>query len=712
VRLHHGDTITDPYDWLRETESQEVRAYFRLENEYMNRRTVHLQALRTSLVGELQQIEMEEAHHSSEPVRIGEWWYFTRRSSGMTFDQYCRLPVTTPADWTPPSIDEVHDREEVFFDVNQEILTPGYFALGSFDVSTHGDRLAYAVDTRGDERYVLHIRDLTHGTDMPFEHADTAPGATFSADGKHLYFTAKNETWRSSTLWRHDLVGGCTVALLNEPDTQRSIRLSLTRSRRYLRIESRTLLHSRVWLLDQNHPTSDPVSINLSRSGNHFSVEHAVLDGVDMLLVTSDNQETGDTAVTLQNPLKMGNPALPVIDTRSGITNIRVAAFEEFIAFFYRRNGVARAGIIELNAVTTTPAAKPDRQTTWSCWTPIGELKELPFGGGATAVSDAGNPAWQQPSIRLAITSFCSPALVVEHPIKSKTPKLRRHNLPHPPRTTSYLERREWAVALDGTRIPISVVWDDSSHNIGTERSARPTRPAPLLLYGYGAYGMAIEPAYSTTRSLLLKRGVVVAVAHVRGGSDLGRPWHNEGRGLRKKASFTDFVACAQHLIAAGWTEKGAIVAEGHSAGGLLVTAAANMAPELFAGVIAQAPFVDCLTTLLNPNLPLTVSDWDEFGDPLHDPIMYEYIRSYSPYENVSSPYPPVLAIGGINDTRVSAAEPVKWVARLRDAGIDALSLTLMESGHAGPAGRTEALQQSALELSWILDQLQVESSS
>jgi oligopeptidase B len=264
-----------------------------------------------------------------------------------------------------------------------------------------------------------------------------------------------------------------------------------------------------------------------------------------------------------------------------------------------------------------------------------------------------------------------------------------------------YEQRREWAVAPDGTRVPISLVYRRDLVSPGAA-------PAPLELYGYGSYEHSIDPAFSVARLSLLDRGVVFAIAHVRGGGELGRSWYENGKKLAKRNTFTDFVACARHLVDTGWTSPDRMVAEGGSAGGLLMGAVANLAPELFAGILADVPFVDALTSILDPSLPLTVIEWDEWGDPLHDAEVYEYMRSYTPYENVraDAAYPPILAVTSLNDTRVLYVEPAKWVARLRALGADALLKIEMVAGHGGVSGRYNAWRERAWELAWLLDRL------
>jgi len=313
-------------------------------------------------------------------------------------------------------------------------------------------------------------------------------------------------------------------------------------------------------------------------------------------------------------------------------------------------------------------------------------------------VGTGGNPEWEQPTIRLGYTSFVTPSTVYDYVVATGELRLLKQQpvLGHYD-PTLFEQRREWAEAADGTKVPISIVYRKDLVEPGT--------PAPTLLYGYGSYEISIDPSFSISRLSLLDRGMIFAVAHVRGGGELGRLWYEHGKTHQKRNSFTDFVACAEHLIDCGYTSADRLVAEGRSAGGLLMGAVANMAPSLFAGILAGVPFVDPLTSILDPSLPLTVIEWDEWGDPLHDAEVYSYMKSYSPLENVhQTHYPRILAVTSLNDTRVLYVEPAKWVARLREVGADALLKTEMSAGHGGVSGRYAGWRERAFDYAWLID--------
>jgi oligopeptidase B len=335
-----------------------------------------------------------------------------------------------------------------------------------------------------------------------------------------------------------------------------------------------------------------------------------------------------------------------------------------------------------------------------------GQLRELEFDEPLYTVGTSGNPEWEQPTVRLGYGSLVTPSTVYDWTpdadgVSSELRLLKRQPILGGYDPDAYEQRREWARADDGTLVPISLVYRKDLVQPGT--------PAPLELYGYGSYEHSIDPSVSIARLSLLDRGVVFAIAHVRGGGELGRRWYEDGKLTRKRNTFTDFVACAKHLVERGWTIPDRMVAEGGSAGGLLMGAVANLAPQLFTGILAAVPFVDALTSILDPDLPLTVIEWDEWGDPLHDPSVYEYMKSYTPYENVpqdARAYPRILAVTSLNDTRVLYVEPAKWVARLREAGAPVLLKTEMSAGHDGVSGRYNSWRERAFELAWLLDVL------
>jgi len=685
-RIHHGDTVIDDYEWLRDKDDPDVVAHLNAENAFAQAKTAHLNPLRETIFDEIRSRTKET--DLSVPARQGRWWYYSRSFEGKQYTAQCRAPIAGADDWTPPALADVDAGtpalagEQVLFDANVEASGHDFFSLGSFDVSDDGTRLAYATDTVGDERYVLRIRDLTTGADLPDEVPNTSSGALFSPDGRYVFYTTVDDAWRPDTVWRHEVGtdAAADVSVFHEPDERYWVGAGLTRSRRYIVIELGSKITSEARLIDAIDPTGEPRVVWPRREGVEYDVEHAVVAGEDRLLILHNdgapNFELLDVAA--DDPTGTRRVVLAHDET---VRLESADAFADRIVLEYRRDALSRVAVLPLTE------------------TGYGVLDELGFDEPLFTVGTAGNPEWRQPTIRLGYGSLVTPSTVYDwSPASGALTVLKRQPVLGDYDPARYEQRRDWAVADDGTRVPISLVFRSDLVDPGT--------PAPLLLYGYGSYEASMDPAFSVSRLSLLDRGVVFAVAHVRGGGELGRHWYENGKTLTKKNTFTDFVACARHLTAGGWTDASRLVAEGGSAGGLLMGAVANLAPDAFAGILADVPFVDALTSILDPSLPLTVIEWDEWGDPLHDPEVYAYMKSYTPYENVRDgvTYPPILAVTSLNDTRVLYVEPAKWVARLREAGAPALLKIEMSAGHGGVSGRYNAWRERAWELAWVLD--------
>jgi len=689
-RRHHGDLVVDQYEWLREKEDPEVLAHLEAENAYTDAVLEPLAPLRERLFEEIRSRTKET--DLSVPVREGAWWYFSRSFEGRQYAVHCRAPISGPDDWTPPALGEGGELpgEQIVLDGNAEAEGHEFFSLGSFDISADGRYLLFGTDVEGDERYTLRIRDLATGEDLPDVVEQTGGGATFGADARHVFYPTVDESWRPDTIMRHEVGtdAAADVVVFTEPDERYWIGVGLTRSRRFLVIEIGSKITSECLLLDAQDPTGEFRSVWPRREGVEYEVEHAVLDGRDRLLIVHNDaaldfeivEEPADLSLSAEERARQRRIVVPHL---AGRRIEGVDAFARHVVVSYRSEGATRLGLLR----------EGDGEAA---------LDEIVFDEPLYDAGLAGNPEWEQTSLRLAYTSFVTPSTVLSldvatggRTVLKQQPVLGDYD---PER---YVQRREWATAQDGTRIPLSLVW--------RRDAADPdAAPAPLILYGYGSYEASIDPGFSIPRLSLLDRGVVFAIAHVRGGGEMGRSWYENGRTLTKKATFTDFVDSARHLVEAGFTTPERLVAQGGSAGGLLVGAVANLAPELFAGVLAQVPFVDALTSILDPSLPLTVIEWDEWGDPLHDAEVYAYMKSYSPYENVRDGvrYPRILATTSLNDTRVLYVEPAKWVARLREAGAPALLKIEMTAGHGGVSGRYERWREVAFEYAWMLDVL------
>ncbi|WP_329415286.1 S9 family peptidase [Nocardia vinacea] len=711
-RVHHGDVFIDEYEWLRDKESPEVVAYLEAENAYTEAQTAHLGGLRNRIFDEIKARTQET--DLSVPTRMGEYWYYSRSFEGKQYGVHCRCPIVAPAGatgaeeaarvtterpasvaididaWTPPQleVDTEVAGEQVLLDSNEVAEGHDFFALGAFSVSHDGNLLAYSVDTSGDERYLLRFKDLRTGEVLADEIAGTAPGATWSLDGTHVFYQTVDESWRPDTVWRHRLGTGKDddVKVFHEPDERYWVSIGATRSEKYLMIWVGSKITTEGWVLESDNPEGDFRVIMPRRDGVEYSAEHAVIGGEDRFLILHNDVVDGVKAenfVLVEAPVSDPSNMTLLIGHRDDVRLEDIDPFASHLVLSYRREALTRVAIWPLTE------------------SGYGERRELEFDLELFSVGSGANPEWEQPTLRIGLTSFITPMQVFDYVpatgellLRKEQPVLGGYD------ANDYEQHRDWAIAADGTRIPISLV----------RKKGLPAGPRPLLLYGYGSYEASMDPSFSVSRLSLLDRGMVFAVAHVRGGGEMGRLWYENGKTLTKKNTFTDFVSCARHLIDTDVTSADRVIADGGSAGGLLVGAVANLAPELFKGILANVPFVDPLTSILDPSLPLTVIEWDEWGNPLADKDVYDYMKSYAPYENIEAKdYPAILAITSINDTRVLYVEPAKWVAKLRATKTGDTPLLLkteMSAGHGGVSGRYEKWKEVAFEYAWVLDTL------
>jgi oligopeptidase B len=678
-REHHGDVFIDPYEWLREKTNPEVGAYLEAENNYVDQMTAHLEPLRQQIFNEIKARTKET--DLSVPTRQGEWWYYARTYEGKQYRVQCRCPVKDSSDWDPPVLDENVEipGEQILLDSNVEAQDHEFFALGAAAVSLDGNLLAYSVDIVGDERYTLRFKDLRTGEVYPDEIADIGAGATWAADNRTVYYLTLDAAHRPDTVWRYR-VGSAEASeqVYHEADERFWLGVGMTRSQAYIIIAAGSSITSEFRYADADDPQAQFTVVLPRREGVEYSVEHATVGGQERFLILHNDGAVNFTLT--EAPVSDPTQQRTLIPHRDDVRLDGVDAFASHLVVSYRREALPRLQLWRINSDGT-----------------YGEPEEVSFDSELMSAGPAGNPTWDTPKLRIRAGSLVIPARVYDIDFASgERTLLREQPVLGGYRPADYVERRDWALAADGTRIPVSIV-----HRAGIEF------PAPAVLYGYGAYELCTDPSFSIARLSLLDRGMVFAIAHVRGGGEMGRLWYEHGKLLEKKNTFTDFVAVAEHLVDVRITQPQQLVALGGSAGGLLMGAVANLAPELFAGILAQVPFVDPLTTILDPSLPLTVTEWDEWGNPLADKDVYSYMKSYSPYENVEAKrYPAILAMTSINDTRVYYVEPAKWVAALRYANADGspiLLKTQMNAGHGGVSGRYKAWEEAAFQYAWLL---------
>ncbi|MGB5151345.1 MAG: S9 family peptidase [Mycobacterium sp.] len=683
-REHHGDVFVDHYEWLRDKSSPEVIAHLEAENVHAEAATAQLAPLRQKIFDEIKARTKET--DLSVPTRRGPWWYYGRSFEGKQYGVHCRCPISDPDDWTPPELDEKTSipGEQILLDENVEAQGHEFFSLGAVSISVDGNILAFSVDVKGDERYTLRFKDLRTGKLYEDTIAGIGAGATWGTDNHSVYYVTVDEAWRPDTVWRHRLGSGLPAQkVYHEADERYWLGVGRTRSDKYVIIAAGSAVTSEVRYADAADPDAEFTVVLPRRDQVEYSVEHAVVGGEDRFLILHNDGAVNFTLV--EAPVSDPSAFRTLIEHRDDVRLDGVDAFEEHLVVSYRREALPR---IQLWPIGSDGS--------------YGQAQEIAFESELMSAGLSGNPNWSSPKLRVSAVSWVIPVRIYDFDlVTGDRTLLREQPVLGGYRPEEYVERRDWAVASGGARVPISIV-----HRAGL------AFPAPTLLYGYGAYESCEDPRFSIARLSLLDRGMAFAVAHVRGGGELGRPWYEDGKLLHKRNTFTDFVAVAEHLVVTDLTRPKNLVALGGSAGGLLVGAVLNLAPHLFAGVLAQVPFVDPLTTILDPSLPLTVTEWDEWGNPLEDKDVYDYMKSYSPYENVTTQdYPAVLAMTSLNDTRVCYVEPAKWVAALRYAQLDpaadaakVLLKTEMAAGHGGVSGRYERWKETAFQFAWLLD--------
>jgi len=699
-RTHHGDTFDDPYEWLRDGKDPDVIAHLEAENAWTEVATTGLGELRQevfdSILARTKQTDVSVptytvhgATATGDPTTPGAsaWWYYSRTVEGSEYPIHCRVAATGPD--SPPDPDGAIPGEEVLLDGNAEAEGHEFFSLGAFDVSPDGRLLAYSVDTTGAERFTLQVKDLTTGELLPDVIADTAYSVAW-AGNDHLMYTRADAAWRPWIVLGHRL--GTDPAqdreVFSEPDERFWVGVGLSRDEQWLVIGSGSKLSSEWRLLAADDPDGTPRVVCPRRDDVDYDIEVA---GDRLLILHNDGAL--DYMVS-QAPLTASSAEEweTVLPHTPGVRITDVDAYRDHVVVGLRRDGLTGVHVIPRAA---DGSLLPGR--------------DVPFDEPLFSVGSLGSANWVTDRVRLGYTSLVTPSTTFDLDLASLelTQLKQTEVLPHPEHgpydPTRYAQTRVWAEAPDGERVPISLVHRADLVLDGS---------APLVLYGYGSYEHSMDPYFSIPRLSFLDHGCVYAIAHVRGGGELGRRWYDDGKMLHKQNTFSDFIACARHLVAEGWTSPDRLGAMGGSAGGLLMGAVANQAPELFRAIHAAVPFVDALTTILDPELPLTVTEWEEWGNPLADPEVYAYMKAYTPYENVAAhPYPAILATTSLNDTRVFFTEPAKWVAALRHTATQPadrpiLLKTEMVAGHGGVSGRYERWRDIAFESAWLIDQI------
>ena len=693
-RTAHGDTVVDPYEWMRDKTDPEVIAHLEAENAYADARTAHLADLRQQLITEF--IGHTQETDLSVPVRHGEYWYIVRTTEGDDYPKYTRVKDREGLTRGPGGVPQIEpgvllDGEEVLLDAQAEAAGQEFYQLGGFRPSPDHALLAYAVDVAGDERFTIRIKDLASGEIIDESVTDTGYGLAFSPDREHLFYARVDDAWRQHQIWRHRIGSDASTdeLVIEEPDERFTIGFTVSGDHSTLVMGAVSTTTCEYWLLDLNDPTSTPRPTAGRRHGLEYYVEHA---GDHLLIVHNDGCVGFEiAAATLDAPADWTT----LVKAADGERIKSVSAFAGAAAIELRSGGLATVRVLQRRAADAS-----DLAAIWD----IDGARDVSHGGDLDSVWLAENMNWEQDTIRYQLTSMLTPPTIAEVSVATgESTVLRRTPVPNYD-PEMYVEKRLWAPAADGTQIPISLV---------TRKEVQADGTNPGYLYGYGSYEASIDPSFVATRLSLLDRGVVLAIAHIRGGGEMGRSWYESGKLLNKKNTFTDFVDSAAFLMDEKWVATDRLSAEGRSAGGLLMGAVANLAPERFRAIIAGVPFVDALTTILDPSLPLTVGEWEEWGNPVDSAEVYQYMKEYTPYENVKAvEYPAIFASTSLNDTRVFFVEPAKWIARLRETVTsDQTERPIvfrceMVAGHGGRSGRYAKWEQRADEMAWLLDQI------
>lgn len=670
---HHGHTLNDAYHWLRADNWQEVmhdpsvlaediRTYLEAENTYTAAMLADTDSLQDTLFAELKGRIKED--DSTVPAPHGPYDYAMRYEEGQQQPMIVRTVRET-------------GEEQILLDANRLADGTAYFRLGIASHSPDHTRMVWSADTKGSEYYTLTIRDLTTGDDQPDVIPETTGGAAWSADSRHIFYTRVDANHRPSKVYLHTLGTDPSddVLIYEESDPGFFVGVHTSQSGDYVVIDSHDHETAEVYLLDAHAPTSTLRLVAKRETGVEYSVAHHG----DMLYLLTNRDGAEDfkimrTAVSAPEPENWQD----YIPHTAGTLVLSMREYANHLVRLERKDGLPRIVIHRLSD---------------------GAEHVIAFDEEAYSLGMAGGYEFDTNSLRFSYSSMTTPSRVYDYDMETHERTLRKEQeIPSGHVIDDYTTRRIMAPSHDGTLVPVSLL-----HHKDTKLDGS----APCLLYGYGSYGFAIPASFSTNALSLVDRGFVYAIAHIRGGSDKGDHWYKTGRREHKVNTFKDFIAAGDHLIAENYTSRGKIIAQGGSAGGMLMGAVANMAPDLFDGIIAEVPFVDVLNTMLDDTLPLTPPEWPEWGNPLANADDYAMIASYSPYDNIEAKdYPAILAVGGLTDPRVTYWEPAKWVARLRATKTDANMLLLktnMDAGHGGASGRFDRLKDIALNWAFAL---------
>jgi oligopeptidase B len=661
----HGDKRIDSYYWLNNRENPEVIQYLKDENAYYEQMTAHTKAFQKELFEEMKSRIKED--DESVPYLYNGYYYITRFEKGKEYPIYSRKKGSLTA------------KEEIMFDCNEFAKGKSYFKLSGLSVSEDNKLVSFATDEKGRRIYTLQIKNLETGEILADKIENTTGNSVWANDNKTLFYSTQDKkTLRSDKIFKHVLGDDEKKATLvfHEKDDTFATTILKTKSKKYLVINSNSTLTTEYQILNADKPQENFKVFQPRTRGLEYDISHF---NNHFYIVTNKDKATNFKVMKTPEAATSKDNWVDVIQHKQDVLIEGIEIFKNYLVVEERSNGLSKIKIMP--------------------WSGGGDYY-LPFEIETYSAFVGTNVDFDTEILRFGYQSLATPFSVIDFNMKTKTKEVKKEQtvLGGKFDKNNYKEERVWATASDGTKIPISIVYHKKTKKDGN---------SPLLQYAYGSYGNSMEPGFDSSILSLLDRGFIYAIAHIRGGEEMGRQWYEDGKLLKKKNTFTDYIDCSNYLISQKYTNSKHLYAEGGSAGGLLMGVVVNMAPQLYNGVIAQVPFVDVMTTMLDETIPLTTSEYDEWGNP-NDKVFYDYMRSYSPYDNVKSQdYPNMLVTTGLHDSQVQYWEPAKWVAKLRTVKMDRNLLFLdtnMDAGHGGSSGRFEALKETAKEFSFLLD--------
>ncbi|MGB5820018.1 MAG: S9 family peptidase [Saonia sp.] len=664
--VKHNDVRVDDYYWLNQREHPEVISYLEKENEYYHALTAHTKDFQQKLYEEMKSRIKED--DSSVPYKQNGYWYIVSYETGKEYPVYSRKKKTLEAD------------EEIMFNCNEMAAGHDFFNLRGISISPDNTLAAFGTDTVSRRQYDIRVKNLETGEIYSDKIENTTGGAVWANDNKTLFYTKKDPvTLRSDKIYRHKLGTSSEEdeLVFHEKDETFTTFVYKTKSKKYIIIGSVSTLTSEYQILKSDDPNGEFQVFSPRTRGLEYSLAHYG----DYFYVTTNKDDATNFKLmkVSEGEHTSSDNWEEFIPHRADVLLEDIDIFKEYYVLSERENGLNKLKIIRWDG---------------------NESYYLPFDSETYTAYASANPEFDTETLRYSYNSLTTPSSTIDFNMRTKEKEVKKEQEVMGGRfhKENYIEKRIWATARDGVQLPMSIVY---------HKDTKLDKNTPVLQYAYGSYGATIDPYFSTVRLSLLDRGFVYVLAHVRGGEYLGRPWYEDGKLLKKKNTFTDFIDCSKSLISRGYTSAEHLYAMGGSAGGLLMGTIVNMAPELYHGVVAQVPFVDVITTMLDDTIPLTTGEYDEWGNP-NDKEYYAYMKSYSPYDNVEAKsYPNLYVSTGLHDSQVQYWEPAKWVAKIRAHKTDNNLLFLdtnMEAGHGGASGRFQALRETSKEYAFLLD--------